>query len=142
MLKNVFFRWAQVTEELRQALWELEEEREKRRHVEEEMELKAHEQDDLKNKFSALMEEKENTNTAVLVEMEAAKTCQLVPADSTAEESDDLVVDQQDEKDTAVPSHQRQNHLQVGFLHMATQTSESAKQPIEPYGGTQLRVCY
>lgn len=104
------------------------------------MKLKAHGQDDLKNKFSALMEEKENTNTAVLVEMEAAKTCQLVPADSPAEESDDLVVDEKNEKDTPLPSHQRQNHLQVDFLHMATQTSESAKQSIEPYGGTQLHI--
>lgn len=49
-------RWAQVTEELRQALWELEEEKEKRKHFEE----KAHEQDEQKNKFSTLMEEQEN----------------------------------------------------------------------------------
>lgn len=128
-----FFRWAQVTEELRQALWELEEEKEKRRHVEEEMKLKAHEQDDLKNKFSALMEEKGNRNTDVLMEMESAKTCQLVHAD-------DLVVDQRNEKHTALPLHKRQIDLQVDFLHMATQTSESAKQSIEPYGGTQLQV--
>lgn len=61
------FRWAQVTEELRQALWELEEEKEKRRHVEEEMNLKAHEQDNLKNKLSALMEEREKENAVMLM---------------------------------------------------------------------------
>ncbi|XP_028420872.1 pericentrin isoform X5 [Perca flavescens] len=61
-LEEARSRWAQVTEELQQALWELEEEKEKRRRVEEEMNLRAHEQDNLKNKLSALMEEREKDN--------------------------------------------------------------------------------
>ncbi|XP_056151383.1 pericentrin [Lampris incognitus] len=65
-------RWAQVSEELREALWQLEEEKEKRRVQEEELEgererrknaeeevnLNIHEQDNLKNKLSALLEQK------------------------------------------------------------------------------------
>lgn len=69
-----------MTEELRQTLWELEEEkeksrkcdmeledeREKRRCIEEEMNLKAHEQHNLKNKLSALLEEREKENEVML----------------------------------------------------------------------------
>lgn len=65
------FRWAQVTEELKQALWELEEEKEKRRCAEEQMNMKAHEQDNLKNKLSALMEEREKANEVMLMGKEA-----------------------------------------------------------------------
>ncbi|XP_062324892.1 pericentrin isoform X2 [Osmerus eperlanus] len=70
-------RWAQVTEELREALWELEEEkekgrrcqdemeeeREKRRRAEEEVNAKSHEEDNLKNKLSALLEERESEDS-------------------------------------------------------------------------------
>ncbi|XP_061599182.1 pericentrin isoform X2 [Cololabis saira] len=52
-------RWAQVTDDLRQALWELEEEKEKRRLIEEEMNLKANEQDKLENHLGALLEKQE-----------------------------------------------------------------------------------
>lgn len=58
-----FFRWAQATEELRQALWELEEEKEKRRCIEEDMSLRILEQDDLKSKFGASFETKEKAYT-------------------------------------------------------------------------------
>lgn len=60
------FRWAQVTDELKEALWELEEEKEKRRSVEEEMNTRAQEQDKLKNKISALMEEREKATDVML----------------------------------------------------------------------------
>lgn len=59
------FRWAQVTDELKEALWELEAEKEKRRRVEEELNTRAQEQDSLKNKLSALMEEKQLHNQQV-----------------------------------------------------------------------------
>lgn len=65
------FRWAQVTEELKQALWELEEEKEMRRCAEEDMNAKANEQDNLKNKLSALMEEREKANEVMLMGKEA-----------------------------------------------------------------------
>ncbi|KAK2826427.1 hypothetical protein Q5P01_020641 [Channa striata] len=76
-LEEARSRWAQVTEELRQALWELEEEKERRRHVEEEMNLKAHDYDNLKNKLSALTEEKENENAIMLMEKESPETAVL-----------------------------------------------------------------
>ncbi|XP_032355881.1 pericentrin isoform X2 [Etheostoma spectabile] len=82
-LEEARSRWAQVTEELQQTLWELEEEKEKRRHVEEEMNFRVHDQDNLKNKLSALMEERENDNQLqtlqaqceiLTLELEEAKT--------------------------------------------------------------------
>lgn len=65
------FRWAQVTDELKEALWELEAEKEKRRHVEEEMNIRAQEQDNLKNKLSALMEEKGKAPDVMLLGQDA-----------------------------------------------------------------------
>ncbi|XP_041827485.1 pericentrin isoform X2 [Melanotaenia boesemani] len=55
-------RWAQVTEDLRQALWELEEEKDKRKLIEEEIKLKSHERVDFKNKVGALWEERVKEN--------------------------------------------------------------------------------
>lgn len=65
------FRWAQVTDELKEALWELEAEKEKRRHVEEQMNTRAQEQDNLKNKLSALMEEREKATDVMLLGQDA-----------------------------------------------------------------------
>lgn len=65
------FRWAQVTDELNETLRELEAEKEKRRLLEEQINTKAQEQDDLKNKLSALMEEKEKATEAMLLGQEA-----------------------------------------------------------------------
>ncbi|XP_034713635.1 pericentrin isoform X3 [Etheostoma cragini] len=82
-LEEARSRWAQVTEELQQTLLELEEEKEKRIHVEEEMNFRAHEQDNLKNKLSALMEEREKDNQLqtlkaqselLMLELEEART--------------------------------------------------------------------
>lgn len=121
-------RWAQVTEELRQALWELEEEKEKRRHVEEEMNLKAHEQDNLKNKLSALMEERENQNAVMLVGKEAER-CLLVPAFSPSEEGDQPV---------GVPKYEEEAALLS--LQEMKQDSQSTKQSPELGDDNQLHT--
>ncbi|KAM6917864.1 pericentrin isoform 2-T2 [Lycodopsis pacificus] len=84
-LEEARSRWAQVTEELKQALWELEEEKDTRTRVEEEMNLKAHDQDNLKNKLSALMEERKKENAVMLFGKEAAETSLLGPATSPSE---------------------------------------------------------
>lgn len=67
-------RWAQVSEELQEAHWELEEEREKRRRAEEEVSLKTHEEDNLKNRLCTLTEEREKEmerlNSSPLLEEE------------------------------------------------------------------------
>lgn len=134
------FRWAQVTEELRLALWELEEEKEKRRHVEEEMNLKAHEQDNLKNKLSALMGEKENT--VKLMGKEAAETSLLVPATSPSEEGHKLAGELKNEQDkeAALLSHHNQQELLVLSLQEIKQTSNSATQSPELGDGNQLQT--
>lgn len=124
-----------MTEELRQALWELEEEKEKRRHVEEEMNLKAHEQDNLKNKLSALMEEREKENAVMLMGKEAPETCLLVPAYSPAEEGDKLAGEE-----AALPSHQKQHELLVMSLQEMKQASKSAKQSPELRDDNQLQT--
>lgn len=128
------FRWAQVTEELRQALWELEEEKEKRRHVEEEMNLKAHEQDNLKNKLSALMEEREKENAVMLMGKEAPETCLLYPAYSPAKEGDKLVGEE-----AALP-FEKQHELLVVSLQEMKQASKSAKQSPELRDDNQLQT--
>lgn len=67
-------RWAQVSEELQEVHWELEEEREKRRRAEEEVSLKTHEEDNLKNRLCTLTEEREKEmerlNSSPLLEEE------------------------------------------------------------------------
>lgn len=65
------FRWAQVSDELKEANWELEAEKEKRRRVEEQMNTRAEEQDNLKNKLSALLEEREKATEVMLLGQEA-----------------------------------------------------------------------
>ncbi|XP_057715000.1 pericentrin isoform X2 [Corythoichthys intestinalis] len=57
-LEEARSRWAQVTEELMEALRELEEEKERRRCVEENMNLNSNQQDCLKNELTALQEGK------------------------------------------------------------------------------------
>ncbi|XP_039994200.1 pericentrin isoform X3 [Xiphias gladius] len=130
-------RWAQVTEELRQALWELEEEKEKRSHVEEEMNLKAREQGILKNKLSALMEEKENA--VVLMGKEAAETLLLVPDTFPSEEEDKPVGELK--KEAAPPSHQKQQQeLLASSLQEIKQSADSAKQSPELKDDNQLKT--
>lgn len=141
----VWFRWAQVTEELRQALWELEEEKEKRRHVEEEMNLKAHEQDNLKNKLSALLEEREKENAVMLMGKEAeisAETSLLVPVTFPSVEEDELVgeLKKEREKESALLSHQKQQELLVVSLQEIKQTAVSTKWSPELGDDNQLRT--
>uniref|UniRef100_A0A4W5KUS0 ELK domain-containing protein n=1 Tax=Hucho hucho TaxID=62062 RepID=A0A4W5KUS0_9TELE len=71
-LEEARARWAQVSEKLQDANWELEEEREKRRRAEEEVSLKTHEEDNLKNRLCTLLEEKEmeRLNSSPLLEKE------------------------------------------------------------------------
>lgn len=136
------FRWAQVTEELRQALWELEEEKENRRHVEEEMNLKAHEQDNLKNKLSALMEEREKQKAVTLMGNEVAEACLVVAATFPSEDGDKLVRELKDEKEeeaAARPSHQEQQELLVSAGEMK-QAFISAKQIPELRDDSQLQT--
>lgn len=105
-----------MTEELQQALRELEEEKDKRRHAEEEMNLKARDQDDLKNKLGALMEESSKEKAVLLMGKEAAETSLLVPAFSPPEVEDKLLggPENEQEKEAALSSHQKQ--LELLFL--------------------------
>ncbi|XP_034381587.1 pericentrin isoform X4 [Cyclopterus lumpus] len=126
-------RWAQVTEELKQALWELEEEKDKRRHAEEETNLKAHDQDNLKNKLSALMEEREKEKAVMSMGKEAAETSLLVPATSPSEGEDKLVggPKNEQEKDAALTSHQKPQELLFLSLQETKQQAISDKQSPE-----------
>ncbi|XP_040916208.1 pericentrin isoform X2 [Toxotes jaculatrix] len=137
-LEEARSRWAQVTEELRQALWELEEEKEKRRLVEEEMNLKTHEQDNLKNKLSALMEEREKDNAVMLKGKDAAETLLLVPDTFSSEERDKLVGEQ--EKEAALLSHQKLQELLVSSLQEVKQSTDSGKQSPELRDDNQLQT--
>lgn len=109
-----FFRWAQVTEELRQALWELEEEKEKRRCLEEDMSLRIQEQDDLKNKFSAFIEEKEKAATL------------FATTYTTAEEGDELIKEQHNMKETALSSDQKERKLPIVPVPEASESSKDS----------------
>lgn len=133
-------RWAQVTEELRQALWELDEEKEKRRHVEEEMNLNAHEQDNLKNKLSALMNTRENA--VMLTGEEAAEPSPPAPATSPSEEEDKLVgeLKNEQEKEAGFPSHQKQQELLLLSPQEIKQPAISAKQSPELRDDNQLQT--
>lgn len=137
-------RWAQVTEELRQALLELEEEKEKRREVEEEMNLKAYEQENLKNKLSALLEEREKEKAVMLTGKEAeisAETSLLVPATFPLVEEDKLVGELWTEKESAaLLSHQKQEELLVASQLEMKQTAESTKQSPELGDDNKLRT--
>ncbi|GLD47932.1 A-kinase anchor protein 9-like protein [Lates japonicus] len=141
-LEEARSRWAQVTEELRQALWELEEEKEKRRHIEEEMNLKAHEQDNLKNKLSALMEEREKENAAVLTGTEAAETLLLVPDTALSEEVDKPVggLKKEQENEAALQSHQKQQELLESSLQDIKQNADSVKQSPELSDDNKLQT--
>lgn len=111
------FRWAQVTEELRQALWELQEEKEKRRYLEDELNLKAYEQD------GALSEEHEVTGMGE----DATETLLLVADNSPSEEEDKLAGEHQNEpeKEAALPSHQKQQEPPVSSLQGMKQSADS-----------------
>ncbi|CAB1421716.1 unnamed protein product [Pleuronectes platessa] len=115
-LEEARSRWAQVTEELREALWELEEE--KRRRVEDEM----NDQDDLKNKLGALMEEGEKEIAAMLFGKESAETSLLAPSTGPSEEEDKLVGKL--EKEAGFLSHQKQPEPLVSSLQEVKQSAE------------------
>ncbi|XP_042356085.1 pericentrin isoform X2 [Plectropomus leopardus] len=135
-------RWAQVSEELRQALWELEEEKEKRRRVEEEMNLKAHEQDNLKNKLSALMDDREKEKAVMLKGNEATGPSLFAPATSSSEEGDKLVGDlkNEQEREAGLSSHQKQQELLLLSLQDIKQPAISAKQSSELRDDNQLQT--
>ncbi|XP_041668237.1 pericentrin isoform X2 [Cheilinus undulatus] len=139
-LEEARSRWAQVTEELRQALWELEEEKEKRRHIEEEMNSKTHEHDNLKNRLSALMEERENV--VMFMGKEAAETSLLLPDVSPSEEGQKLVGELQNEseKEAALRSHQKQQEVFELSLQGIKEPSKSAKQSLEFEDDKQLQT--
>lgn len=122
-----FCRWAQVTEELRQALWELEE-KEKRRCFEEDTRLRIQEQEDLKNKLGAFTEEKEKA------EMLFATTF------TPAEEGDGLVEEQHDKKGTALTNGQKENKLLILSVPEAAEASESAEDGFHLSGVGQIQA--
>ncbi|XP_029316030.1 LOW QUALITY PROTEIN: pericentrin [Cottoperca gobio] len=137
-LEEARSRWAQVTDDLRQALWELEEEKEKRIHVEEEMNLKVHEQDNLKN----IMEEREKEKAVMLTEKEASETSPLVPATSPSEEKNKLVGELKNklEKEAALPSHQKPQELLLLSQQDIKQPTIPAKQSPELRDDNQLQT--
>ncbi|XP_028252082.1 pericentrin isoform X2 [Parambassis ranga] len=141
-LEEARSRWAQVTEELRQALWELEEEKEKRRHTEEEMNLKAQEQGSQK---SALIEERENENAIIVMGNEAKITDDaslLIPSTVPSEEEDKLVgeLKKEQEKEVALCSHQNQQELLVSSQQEIKQTADSARESSKLTDGNQLQT--
>lgn len=115
----MFFRWAQVTEELRQALWELEEEKEKRRQIEEDMILRIQEQDDLKSELGALLEEKEKQNAVTLL------------ANTPAGEGDVWKEEQLNMKEMALPSDHKEGALMIVSVQEAGEASESVKDGLD-----------
>lgn len=127
-LFSIFFRWAQVTDELRQTLGELQEEKEKRRHVEEDMILRIPEQDDLKNKLHALIEEKEN---AALL---SASTYTL------AEGEDELIEEQHITKEMALPSDQMKSKLLIVSVQEAAEASGSANDGLDHSNVSQTQA--
>lgn len=98
--------------------------------------MKAREQDNLKNKFSALMEEREQ-ETAVILGKETAETLLLVP-DSSSSEQEDKVVGEL-ESEAALLSHQKQQALLVSSLQEIKQNGGCAKQSRELRDDNQLQ---
>lgn len=123
-----FFRWAQVTEELRQALWELEEEKEKRRRIEEKMSLRIQEHDDRKNKPSAFIEE--NGEAAIL----SATTC------TPTEEGDGLIEELHNMKETALSSDQEESKLLIVSVPEAAKASDPAKNSLDLNSVGQIKT--
>lgn len=109
-----FFRWAQVSEELRQALWELEEEKEKRRCIEEDMSLRIQEQDDLKNEVSAFIEEKEKISIL------------FATTYTPGEEGDGLIKEQRNMKERALSSDQEASKLLIVSVPEASQSARDS----------------
>lgn len=142
MLSYCALRWAQVTEELRQALWELEEEKEKRRHAEEELNLKAHEHDNLKNKHSALLEEREKENAVIGMGEDTAETLLLVADNFPSEEEDKLAgeLENEPEKEAALPSHQKQQEPLVSSLQEMNQSADSVRHSPELSDDNQMQT--
>ncbi|KAM4541725.1 pericentrin isoform 3-T3 [Odontesthes bonariensis] len=126
-------RWAQVTEELRQALWELEEEKEKARLMEEERNSQAREQDGHENELGALFEEREEDNAVILMGQGAersAETSLLVSDHFPSEEEDKLAGERREEKEerAALFSHQNQQEMQVSSLQEINLSADSTKE--------------
>ena len=131
-------RWAQVTEELREALWELEEEKEKRRTCQEEMEeerekrrraeeevnSKSHEEDNLKNKLSALLEEREKDS--------------LLPLSPPGKEQGELK-EAQEEKAVLVSRLKQQEGL-VSSMQEMKQAGDSVTSEVQVLFGKQLQA--
>uniref|UniRef100_A0AAQ4QNG3 Pericentrin/AKAP-450 centrosomal targeting domain-containing protein n=1 Tax=Gasterosteus aculeatus aculeatus TaxID=481459 RepID=A0AAQ4QNG3_GASAC len=139
-LEEARSRWAQVTEDLKQALWELEEEKDKRRRAEEEITLTAH-QNHPKNQFGALTEG-EKENAVVLIGKDAAYTSLLVPSTSPSDGEDKLVGGPENEleKEAALPSYQKPQELNLSSLQEMKPPAISAKQSSELHHDNQLQT--
>lgn len=129
-----------MTEDLKQALWELEEEKDKRRRAEEEITLTAH-QNHPKNQFGALTEG-EKENAVVLIGKDAANTSLLVPSTSPSDGEDKLVGGPENEleKEAALPSYQKPQELNLSSLQEMKPPAISAKQSSELHHDNQLQT--
>lgn len=89
---------------------------------------KAHEQDNLKNKLGALLAEREKEDAVMLMGEEAeisAETSLLVPDTFPSGEENKLAreLKEEQEKEAALSSHQKQQELLVSSLQDSTEKS-------------------
>lgn len=130
-------RWAQVTEELK-------DEREKRRRAEEEINVKAHEQDNLKNKLSALLEErdKEREEMKGREKEKERETSLLLPSTFPGKEPEKLQGELREvqEESAVLLSHLKQQE-QLGFsLQEMKQAGDSVTSEVQTLFGKQLQA--
>ncbi|KAM9707457.1 pericentrin isoform 3-T3 [Menidia menidia] len=138
-------RWAQVTDELREALWELEEERQKRRLVEEKINSHPCEHYSLDGKHSALFEEEEKENAVISMEQEAesvAGTSQLVSDPLALEEEDKLAgeLKEMKEEKAALASPKNQQEVQVSSLWEINLPAGATKESPKPIDDIQSQT--
>lgn len=94
--------------------------------------LRIHEQDDLKNKLHALIEEKED---AVILS---------APTSPLAEGRDELIEEQNNVKEMALPSDQMRSKLLIVSVQEAAEASATAKDGLDHSNVSQtqaLQVC-
>lgn len=88
--------------------------------------LRIHEQDDLKNKLHALIEEKENAA--------------ILSASTLAEGEDELIEEQHNTKEMALPSDQMRSKLLIVSVQEAAEASASAKDGLDHSNVSQTQA--
>lgn len=91
--------------------------------------LRIHEQDDLKNKLGALIEEKEKENAAI-----------LAPTYTLAEEGDELIEEQHNMKEMALPFDQIKSKLLIVSVQEAAEASASAEDCLDHSNVSQMQA--